>query len=102
METKHTPGPWTMAEKPEGTTIRVFSLSDAKCAPAIVYGDTLAQRDANATLIAAAPAMLEELHQCNRLSWWSENDRLTRDELQERLWKIRQITRNAIARAKTE
>lgn len=62
---EYTPGPWSAAAMPETQNDppgrRIFSISEAEIAPAIAYGDSDAQRDANARLIAAAPEMAEAI-----------------------------------------
>lgn len=68
METKHTPGPWRVADAPMTSSgLAIFgsdpkwphAIAIAKPAPAFDYVASVGE--ANAALIAAAPAMLAAL-----------------------------------------
>jgi hypothetical protein len=71
MTTKHTPGPWAVKEYDNGFTgehglhgiFQATHLSDGQQTPIVekVWGSTLDESDANARLIAAAPALAEAL-----------------------------------------
>ena len=58
-ESKHTPGPWTVGKSDAGFSIYAGDLLIVD----LVCGITDDEADANASLIAAAPDLLEALHQ---------------------------------------
>ena len=59
---KHTPGPWHVKEY-DNTERWVFAKDGFKCI-AQAKGGTMGNEDANATLLAAAPTLLETLEKC--------------------------------------
>lgn len=70
MSTKHTPGPWRRIKYRDGKTgVKVIAGEKKQygieliCEAAEIYMDR-GQREANATLISAAPEMLAELEMC--------------------------------------
>ena len=66
-KTKNTPGPWTASTMKDGTRLcghRVCAKDGLQVAHCILYQDeitTMAETEANARLIAAAPEMLSLL-----------------------------------------
>jgi hypothetical protein len=64
MTTTHTPGPWSEIEGfitgRFNSTGEVYDICDPRCAPPD-DADTLAEMNANAALISAAPEMLNAL-----------------------------------------
>lgn len=68
MNTKHTPGPWTMAA-PKGN-LTAWAIESAMQHPVAWVAQTLADNridDANARLIAAAPELLAALEKCENV-----------------------------------
>lgn len=66
MTTKHTPGPWHLAEYNFRDTLGAVGVYSAECHPQMpivhsITGRDLDQCDANARLIAAAPELLAAL-----------------------------------------
>ena len=62
MNAKHTPGPWTLVEVNTDTVKgAVHVYGGGAPITTDVWGPTLAESDANARLIAAAPALLSAL-----------------------------------------
>ena len=64
-ETKHTPGPWKAHVAHELLNVvadSVVSVDGLHVADVASYGASVATRNANARLIAAAPELLAELH----------------------------------------
>ena len=60
--TKHTPGPWHLSECATQTTrAGIVSVDGLHITDVNGYGMTDSQNQANATLLAAAPAMYEAL-----------------------------------------
>jgi hypothetical protein len=55
---KHTPGPWKIKQVEDSTTVEVRDVYGLLVAE---VGDTSLEDEANARLIAAAPALLEAL-----------------------------------------
>ena len=96
----HTPGPWKAAEREDRNGyLRIFSLSDAECAPALAYGDNKYQREANARLIAAAPEMLEALIGASE-TLLATYDILRDYELRAGLWEAYDLCQSAIKKAR--
>jgi hypothetical protein len=62
-ESKHTPGPWTVGKSDAGFSIYAGDLLIVD----LVSGITDDEADANASLIGAAPDLLEALHQIDLL-----------------------------------
>jgi hypothetical protein len=62
-ESKHTPGPWTVGKSDAGFSIYAGDLLIVD----LVSGILDDEADANASLIAAAPDLLEALHQITML-----------------------------------
>ena len=64
-DTKHTPGPWKAHVAHELLNVvadSVVSVDGLHVADVASYGASVATRNANARLIAAAPELLAELH----------------------------------------
>lgn len=88
MSTKHTPGPWRVAEAMDGTMTEVMA-GEIYIAPAVwqasaVWDRQQSEREANARLIAAAPEMLSLLQELIDIegpqpgtSAWAEKVRAT-------------------------
>ena len=65
---KHTPGPWHLSECATQTTrAGIVSVDGLHITDVNGYGMTDSQNQANATLLAAAPAMYEALQQAQEL-----------------------------------
>lgn len=68
--TQHTSFPWTIAEEgyieDDYYAHRVFSISEARIAPANCYGETPEEAEAHARLVAAAPDLLAALEAFDR------------------------------------
>jgi hypothetical protein len=62
MSTKHTPGPWVIGTRKDGS--RWFSIGDPAKGPH--YQSDIFCSDADARLIAAAPDLLEALSELER------------------------------------
>lgn len=60
MTTTHTPGPWQMYPSSEQMQVNV-GVPDSAIGHAIAFGNTQAEAQANARLIAAAPDLLAAL-----------------------------------------
>jgi len=69
MSAEHTPGPW-MSEYCGKDTIKVFKISDKRRITTIKV-KTPTMDEANAHLIAAAPALLEAAR--NFREWWANH-----------------------------
>ncbi len=77
---KHTPGPWSVGTRGDGTPGYVYCDNELGSAVAIVYGKPLeytvfsrAEEIANARLIAAAPDLLEALRYYASPETWTIN-----------------------------
>ena len=72
MNTKHTPGPWTVREHNYGDVRGchgVFAAGVTHPLVISVYGDSIENSDANARLIAAAPDLLAALIQIRDMDY---------------------------------
>jgi len=70
METKHTPGPWKVEEYNSATLRGAIGIFSADSTIPIVHspmGESLAEADANARLIAAAPELLAAAEKASAL-----------------------------------
>lgn len=77
METKHTPGPWSINAWPQaGTDIAIGAIGTPLIAKVPLRDVSIIGQQANADLIAAAPELLEACQlmlTCMGLAGW-END----------------------------
>ncbi|HYG84547.1 MAG TPA: hypothetical protein VD907_06765 [Verrucomicrobiae bacterium] len=70
MEKKHTPGPWHRNVPPATKYPTIFSGINTHVSRVVVDGLSPEEVDANASLIACAPEMLEMLNQlAEELEW---------------------------------
>ena len=60
---KHTAGTWRIQRNPEGTERRITISGEGGILADLDWG-SLSEREANASLMAAAPEMLAALHKC--------------------------------------
>lgn len=77
MNTKHTPGPWTIPDFGPPISIEANRQDEVWCVAEVGNGEMPSdEEEANARLISAAPDLFEA---CNRLLFWMDNSEVNID-----------------------